>query len=64
MHEIMDMYKKYLRPQICFGKQVAIFRGLFSTELQELSTSKYTAYGYTLTGFTEHTYVMVMIQDV
>jgi hypothetical protein len=34
-------------PHICFGKRTAIFRELFSRELQELSTSKYRVNDYT-----------------
>ena len=39
MQKIIDMYKIYFRPYIGFSKRVAIFRGLFSRELQKLLTS-------------------------
>ena len=30
MHKIIDMYKMYLVPYICFNKRIAIFKGFLA----------------------------------
>jgi hypothetical protein len=38
MLKIIDVQKYIWDPYICFSKRIAIFRGVFSRELQELFT--------------------------
>jgi hypothetical protein len=58
------MYEIYLRPLHMFRQTNSHLQGLFIRELQEVFTSKYSVYGYTLKNFTEHTHVMVLAPEV
>jgi hypothetical protein len=58
---LLTCIKRICNPYTRLGKRVAISRVLLSRELQELSISKYTAYGYTLK-VTAHTHVVVTIR--
>jgi hypothetical protein len=48
MHKIIDIYKMYLSPLQMFQQMSCQLQGIFSRELQELFTSKYTVWLITI----------------
>ena len=48
MHKIIDIYKMYLSPLHMFQQTSCHLQGVFSTELQEHFTSKYTVWLLTM----------------